>query len=85
MGIRSGWLRRPADILYRFALWLTKGEYTPFGVAFDIGNTSEAAISTYIIHQDWKTCGGTSEWDNGNGSPAGEFNYEFNDSAFDMW
>ena len=58
----------PADILYRFALWLTKGEYTPFGVAFDIGNTSEAAISSYIIHQDWKTCGGTLEWDNGNGS-----------------
>lgn len=58
----------PADILYRFALWLTKGEYTPFGEAFDIGNTTEQAISSYMIHQDWKTCGGASEWDNGNGS-----------------
>ena len=26
------------DIMYRFALWLTKGEFTPFGESFDVGN-----------------------------------------------
>ncbi len=58
----------PADIMYRFAAWLTKGEYTPFGKAFDNGGTTTDAIFQYIHNPDTSTCGGTGEHTNGNGS-----------------
>ena len=57
-----------ADIMYRFALWLTKGEYTPFGEAFDNGGCTTDAILSYLKKPDVTTCGGTNERDNGNGS-----------------
>ena len=57
-----------ADIMYRFALWLTKGEYTPFGEAFDNGGCTTDAIFRYMKYRDTATCGGTGEEDNGNGS-----------------
>ena len=57
-----------ADIMYRFALWLTKGEYTPFGEAFDNGGCTTDAIFRYLKEQNVTTCGGTEERDNGNGS-----------------
>ena len=57
-----------ADIMYRFAMWLTKGEYTPFGEAFDNGGCTTNAIFRYLKEQDVTTCGGTDERDNGNGS-----------------
>lgn len=56
------------DIMYRFALWLTKGEYTPFGEAFDVGNGTMAAIIRYLKDPDITKCGGTTDHDNGNGS-----------------
>ena len=58
----------PKNIMYRFACWLTKGDYTPFGESFDIGNGTLAAITKYMEHPNINTCGGTSERDNGNGS-----------------
>lgn len=58
----------PADIMYRFALWLTKGEYTPFGEAFDNGRGTTEAIVRYMNSPDVSTCGGTTVRDNGNGS-----------------
>ena len=58
----------PADIMYRFALWLTKGEYTPFGEAFDNGRGTTEAIVRYMNNPDVSTCGGTTVRDNGNGS-----------------
>lgn len=58
----------PADIMYRFALWLTKGEYTPFGKSFDNGIGTTEAILRYMKEQDINTCGGATEHDNGNGS-----------------
>jgi ADP-ribosylglycohydrolase len=56
------------DIMYRFALWLTKGEYTPFGESFDVGNGTMAAIIRYLKDPDITKCGGTTDRDNGNGS-----------------
>lgn len=56
------------DIMYRFALWLTKGEYTPFGESFDVGNGTMGAIIRYLKNPDITKCGGTTDRDNGNGS-----------------
>ena len=56
------------DVMYRFALWLTKGEYTPFGESFDVGSGTMAAIVRYIKDPDVTKCGGTTDRDNGNGS-----------------
>ena len=56
------------DIMIRFGYWLMYGEYTPFGKAFDIGNTCLAAIKRYAITEDIYTCGMTGEWANGNGA-----------------
>ncbi len=56
------------DIMTAFVDWYEDGEYTPFGEAFDIGNTCSSAIEKYENTGDLKTCGGTSEYSNGNGS-----------------
>lgn len=36
------------DVMYRFVLWLAKGEYTPFGEAFDVGGGTMDAITRYM-------------------------------------
>ena len=69
------------DVMYRFAQWLTKGEYTPFGESFDIGHGTMSAILRYLKNPDITKCGGTTERDNGNGSlmrimPACLYGYE---------
>ena len=56
------------DIMQSFVDWYEDGEYTPFGEAFDIGNTCSTAIEKFEKEQDPMTCGGTSERSNGNGS-----------------
>ncbi len=56
------------DIMERFVSWTTKGEYTPAGVAFDQGRTCMEAIGRYAMTKDYKTCGKTGEWANGNGA-----------------
>ena len=56
------------DIMLRFIGWTSKGEYTPGGKAFDQGNTCMEAICNYVRSQDYKTCGKTGEWANGNGA-----------------
>lgn len=56
------------DIMINFVDWYEEGEYTPFGEAFDIGNTCSLAIENFEKGQDPMTCGGTSEISNGNGS-----------------
>lgn len=59
----------PHQVMRAFCRWLDAGEYTPTGFAFDIGNTTIDAIERYKATggQD-PFCGGTEEWDNGNGS-----------------
>lgn len=56
----------PDRIMHNFAAWVRRGAYTPYGVAFDVGNTTRAAIALY-------ECTGTKtglvgENANGNGS-----------------
>ena len=58
----------PEDIMTRFVAWYEQGEYTPFGQAFDMGNTCSLAIEHFENHHDVHTCGRTSERSNGNGS-----------------
>ena len=56
------------DIMVRFMEWKFNGAYTPFGEAFDEGNTCNWAIYNYRNHKDPKTCGRTGEYANGNGA-----------------
>ena len=56
------------DIMTRFINWYEDGEYTPFGEAFDMGNTCSCAIERFEREKDPMTCGGTTEHSNGNGS-----------------
>ncbi len=56
------------DIMERFVDWKMNGAYTPFGAAFDEGNTCSGAIYEYRTHRDVKTCGRTGEHANGNGA-----------------
>ena len=58
----------PEDIMESFIDWYEDGEYTPFGEAFDEGNTCSFAISDFEKDHDLRTCGRTSERSNGNGS-----------------
>lgn len=56
------------DVMHRFEKWLGKGEYTPFGYAFDVGLTCASAIKNYAYSKDVNTCGITGEHANGNGA-----------------
>ncbi len=58
----------PEDIMNKFVAWYEDGEYTPFGTAFDIGNTCGRAIEKFEREHDVNTCGGTGGYSNGNGS-----------------
>ena len=56
------------DVMNKFVLWLEQGEYTPYGTAFDVGNTCSKAIMDYKEGVEPTGCGGIGERDNGNGS-----------------
>jgi ADP-ribosylglycohydrolase len=56
------------NIMQQFIEWYKDGAFTPYGELFDIGISTETAIRKYIEDGDIHTCGGTSEFDNGNGS-----------------
>lgn len=56
------------DMMKQFVLWLTEGQYTPYGEVFDVGNTCLRAITRYMINRDVRVCGYDKESDNGNGS-----------------
>lgn len=57
-----------ADIMQRFCRWRFDGEYTPHGVAFDIGGATERALNRFRAGAPPLQCGGTEERDNGNGA-----------------
>lgn len=59
---------RPESIMDNFCKWYYTAEFTARGSVFDFGNTTAQAIINYEKNKDWKTCGGTSEFSNGNGS-----------------
>lgn len=58
----------PEDIMKNFLKWEFEGEYTPFGEAFDEGNTCSNAIWDFRDTGDYRTCGQTGEYANGNGA-----------------
>lgn len=58
----------PDDIMQNFLKWELNGEFTPYGYAFDQGNTCSHAIYNYQYDCDWHICGRTGEHANGNGA-----------------
>lgn len=58
----------PKDIMEKFMDWEFNGAYTPFGEAFDEGNTCSDAIYKFRDSRDIRTCGATGEYANGNGA-----------------
>lgn len=58
----------PHNIMDRFAYWLYLKEYTPYGVVFDVGNTTRAALDRYNSGKPWDECGGRTQFENGNGA-----------------
>lgn len=56
------------DMMDKFLLWCDNGDYTPYGVTFDIGGTTGVAISRYGSENTTFPYGLDGERDNGNGS-----------------
>ena len=56
------------DIMDNFVMWLKDGAFTPYGYSYDIGGRTDQSIRHYMRHRDPFKCGGSSEYDNGNGS-----------------
>ena len=56
------------DIMDKCVKWISKSEYTPTGVTFDIGRTCLKAIKKYCNGTAPLQCGSTSINENGNGS-----------------
>lgn len=56
------------DMMDRFRSWAELGKYTPYGKVFDIGMATDQAIDRYIRDTPVLQCGGTDEYNNGNGS-----------------
>ncbi len=54
-------------LMDKFTNWNLYGDYTPYGVKFDIGMATSRALANYRGKEPLQ-CGGTSEADNGNGS-----------------
>lgn len=56
------------DNILEFSKWAEDGYMTPHGEMFDIGRTTLTSLRNYWKSKDVYTCGGKSEYDNGNGS-----------------
>src|SRR5665648_171531 len=56
------------DIMMKVLAWFNKGEYSPFGEAFDIGNGTRRALMRFEKGTPPLECGGNSAHENGNGS-----------------
>lgn len=56
------------DIMDNFVSWLRRAEFTATGITFDVGIASQAAIHHYEQGCLPLACGGSGEYDNGNGS-----------------
>ena len=56
------------NIMTKFLDWFKKGEYTPYGQAFDIGNGTRRALMRFEEGTPALECGGKSDHENGNGS-----------------
>ncbi len=56
------------DIAHKFCKWLYEAYWTPYGRTFDVGNTTQYAISRLRKGVKPDEAGGKSEYSNGNGS-----------------
>lgn len=56
------------DIMFKFSEWMNNDKYTATDYLFDIGNTTERAISRFDNGIDIMSCGSKDEYSNGNGS-----------------
>ncbi|MDO5559709.1 MAG: ADP-ribosylglycohydrolase family protein [Oscillospiraceae bacterium] len=56
------------DIAGRFVSWYRNGEYTPHGIVFDIGISTEKSVIMLENGSDPYSSGASSQFDNGNGS-----------------
>lgn len=56
------------DIMNHFVDWLDNGAFTPYGRAYDIGEGTVRAITSYKHRRNPRQCGSYDEWNNGNGS-----------------
>ena len=55
-------------IMKNFSRWLNKGEFTPYGFAYDVGGATMDGIRRYDRGTEPILSGGIGEGDNGNGS-----------------
>ena len=55
-------------IMKNFSKWLNKGEFTPYGFAYDVGGATMDGIGRYDMGTEPTLSGGIGERDNGNGS-----------------
>ncbi|KKB25984.1 ADP-ribosylglycohydrolase family protein [Staphylococcus carnosus] len=55
-------------LMRKFVCYLNEGYMTPFGIAFGVGNSTKQAIKRYEDGIPAEQCGGTSEYNNGNGA-----------------
>ena len=55
-------------IMKNFSKWLNKGEFTPYGFAYDVGGATMDGIGRYDMGTEPTLSGGIGEGDNGNGS-----------------
>lgn len=56
------------DNILEFSKWAEDGYMTPHGEMFDIGRTTLTSLRNYWKTKNVYTCGGKSDYDNGNGS-----------------
>src|SRR5690625_1332316 len=56
------------DMMKNFTKWFNADQFTPFGEVFDIGNATREALLRYEKGTAPLDCGGSTEYDNGNGS-----------------
>lgn len=56
------------DLMQKFVAYHDNGYWTPYGEMFDIGRTTVEAIHKFKEGIPANQCGGTSEYDNGNGA-----------------
>lgn len=56
------------DLANKFIAYYREGYLTPYGKMFDIGNATRNAIERMMTGENPVECGGSTEYDNGNGS-----------------
>lgn len=71
------------DIARRFLRWYRDGYWTPFGQAFDIGNSTQRAMERLIRGANPDSSGDRDEMSNGNGSLMRSIPLAFNTASLD--